>query len=145
MGGWLMLLVAEQIKDRLAGIIGIAPAPDFTDWAYTPAQQRVLGAGETLFEPNPYGPEPTPTYAGFYRDAVQHLRLERGIALSCPVRLVHGQRDDDVPWEISLRLAGALASDNVQVQLIKDGDHRMSRPCDIAVIEAAVAEFYRGS
>lgn len=143
MGGWLMLLVAEQLGDQLAGMIGIAPAPDFTRWGYNAAQQAMLAAGETIFEPNPYGPEPTPTYAGFYADAAQHMRLEAGIALTCPVHLIHGQRDDDVPWEISLQLAAALASDAVQISLIKDGDHRLSRPADIGVIEGAVAGFYR--
>lgn len=145
MGGWLMLLVAERLGSQLAGMIGIAPAPDFTLWGYTPAQQAVLAAGETIFEPNPYGPEPTPTYAGFYTDAAQHQRLEQAVALACPVQLVHGQRDSDVPWDISLQLAAALASDAVQVTLIKDGDHRLSRPQDIAVIESAVAAFYRGN
>ncbi len=143
MGGWLMLLVAEGLGERLAGLIGIAPAPDFTRWGYTPQQQAALAAGETIFEPNPYGPEPTPTYARFYADAAQHMRLEAGVALTCPVHLIHGQRDDDVPWDISLKLAAALASDAVQVTLIKDGDHRLSRPADIAVIEAAVAAFYQ--
>lgn len=143
MGGWLMLLVAEQLGDQLAGMIGIAPAPDFTRWGYNAAQQAMLAAGETIFEPNPYGPEPTPTYAGFYADAAQHMRLEAGIALTCPVHLIHGQRDDDVPWDISLQLAAALASDAVQISLIKDGDHRLSRPADIGVIEGAVAGFYR--
>jgi pimeloyl-ACP methyl ester carboxylesterase len=143
MGGWLMLLVAERLGTRLAGMIGIAPAPDFTRWGYAPAQQAMLAAGETVLEPNPYGPEPTPTYAGFYADAAQHMRLERGVALTCPVHLIHGQRDDDVPWDISLQLAAALASDAVQISLIKDGDHRLSRPADIAVIAGAVAGFYR--
>lgn len=143
MGGWLMLLVAERLRDQLAGMIGIAPAPDFTRWGYTAEQQAALAAGETIYEPNPYGPEPTPTYAGFYADAAQHMRLESGIGLICPVHLIHGQRDDDVPWEISLKLAAALASDAVQVTLVKDGDHRLSRPADIALIEGAVAGFYR--
>lgn len=142
MGGWLMLLVAEGLGTRLCGMIGIAPAPDFTRWGYTSEQQAALAAGETIFEPNPYGPEPTPTYAGLYADAAHHMRLESRIALTCPVHLIHGQRDDDVPWEISLKLAAALASDSVQVTLIKDGDHRLSRPADIAVIERAVAAFY---
>ena len=142
MGGWLMLLVAEHLGARLAGMIGIAAAPDFTRWGYTPAQQAMLAAGETVFEPNPYGPEPTPTHAAFYADAAQHMRLESGAALTAPVHLIHGQRDDDVPWEVSLKLAAALASDAVQVTLIKDGDHRLSRASDIAVIAGAVAAFY---
>lgn len=139
MGGWLMLLVAEALGERLRGLIGIAAAPDFTRWGYTAEQRDALAAGVTLFKPNPYGPEPTPTYPGFFADAESHLRFGEPIPLACPVRLIHGQRDEDVPWEISLKLAAALASDAVQVVLVKDGDHRLSRPQDIAAIEAAVA------
>ncbi len=142
MGGWLMLLVAARLKDRLAGLIGIAPAPDFTRWGYTEAQRAQLTAGETIYEPNPYGPDPTPTHAKFFADAECHLRLERDVNLTCPVRLIHGQRDADVPWDTSLRLAAALRSDDIQVTLIKDGDHRLSRPGDIALIKAIVAQFY---
>jgi pimeloyl-ACP methyl ester carboxylesterase len=142
MGGWLMLLVAEHLKHRLAGLIGIAPAPDFTRWGYTEAQRAQLTAGETIFEPNPYGPEPTPTYASFFADAECHLRLEQTIDLTCPVRLIHGKADGDVPWEISLRLKAALRSGDVQVTLVEDGDHRLSRPEDIALLKAIVAQFY---
>lgn len=142
MGGWLMLLVAEHLKHRLAGMIGIAPAPDFTRWGYSEQQRAKLAAGETIFEPNPYGPEPTPTHPGFFADAECHLRLERGIACACPVRLLHGKADADVPWDISMRLKAALGSADVQVTLIEDGDHRLSRISDIAALKAIVAEFY---
>jgi hypothetical protein len=143
MGGWLMLLVAEHLKHRLAGLIGIAPAPDFTRWGYSEAQRAQLAAGEVLHEPNPYGPEPTPTYPGFFADAECHLRLDAPIDLTCPVRLLHGKADDDVPWAVSLRLEAALRSDDVQVTVIEDGDHRLSRISDIAVLKAIVAGFYR--
>lgn len=142
MGGWLMLLVAERLKGRCVGLIGIAPAPDFTRWGYTEVQRAQLAAGETIYEPNPYGPEPTPTYASFFADAECHLRLEQVIDLTCPVRLIHGKADADVPWEISLKLKAALRSDDVQVTLIEDGDHRLSRPEDIALLKAIVAQFY---
>lgn len=142
MGGWLMLLVAEHLRGRAIGLIGIAAAPDFTHWGYTEAQRASLAAGETIYEPNPYGPEPTPTYPKFFADAECHLRLERAIDLTCPVRLIHGKCDEDVPWEVSLRLKAALRSDDVQVTLIEDGDHRLSRDSDIAAITAIVAEFY---
>ncbi len=142
MGGWLMLLVAEHLKHRLAGLIGIAPAPDFTRWGYSEEQRAALAAGETIFEPNPYGPEPTPTHAKFFADAECHLRLESMIDLGCPVRLLHGKADADVPWEISLRLKAMLKSGDVQVTLVEDGDHRLSRDNDIALLKAIVAEFY---
>lgn len=142
MGGWLMLLVAEHLKHRLAGLIGIAPAPDFTRWGYSEEQRAQLAAGETIYEPNPYGPEPTPTHARFFADAECHLRLERQIDITCPVRLIHGKQDADVPWEISLRLKAALRSDDVQVTLVEDGDHRLSRESDIALLKALVAGFY---
>ena len=142
MGGWLMLLVAERLGGRLAGMIGIAAAPDFTRWGYSEEQRAKLAAGETIFEDNPYGPEPTPTHAGFYRDAEAQLRLESEIAIDCPVHLLHGQRDADVPWEISMRLAKSLRSDAVQVTLVKDGDHRLSREQDIALLKRTVASFY---
>lgn len=134
MGGWLMLLVGLALGERLAGLIGIAAAPDFTDWGYEAAQQARLVAGETIFEDNPYGPEPTPTHAEFWADGQDQRLLEGPIALSCPVRLLHGQRDPDVPWELALTLAEQLHSDDVQVTLIKDGDHRLSRDSDIALL-----------
>ncbi len=142
MGGWLMLLVAEHLKHRLAGMIGIAPAPDFTRWGYSEAQRAQLLAGETIYEPNPYGPEPTPIHASFFADAECHVRLEGGIDITCPVRLLHGKADEVVPWDVSLRLKSALRSDDVQVTLIEDGDHRLSRDSDIAALKAIVADFY---
>jgi pimeloyl-ACP methyl ester carboxylesterase len=142
MGGWLMLLVAEHLKHRCAGMIGIAAAPDFTRWGYTEEQRAALAAGETIYEPNPYGPEPTPTHAKFFADAECHLRLESAIDIACPVRLIHGKADADVPSDVSLRLKTALKSGDVQVTLIEDGDHRLSRDSDIAALKAIVAEFY---
>ncbi|MFM7349864.1 MAG: alpha/beta hydrolase family protein [Erythrobacter sp.] len=142
MGGWLMLLVAEHLKHRVAGLVGIAAAPDFTQWGYTEEQRARLAAGESIFEHNPYGPEPTPTHPGFFADAECHLRLDRTIDLACPVRLLHSKADADVPYAISLRLKAALRSGDVQVTLVDDGDHRLSRDSDIALLKAVVAEFY---
>jgi pimeloyl-ACP methyl ester carboxylesterase len=134
MGGWLMLLVALALPARAAALVGIAAAPDFTEWGLDAAQKAALEAGETLLEENPYGPEPTPTYPGFFADACGHLVLSGKIALDCPVRLLHGQRDSDVPFDVSLRLARHLRSEDVQVVLVKDGDHRLSREPDIALL-----------
>lgn len=139
MGGWLMLLCGLALDRRLTGLVGIAAAPDFTDWGYDEIQKTKLAAGETIHEDNPYGYDPTPTHPGFWADGETHRVLASEIALDCPVRLLHGQRDADVPWEISLRLAGALRSDDVQVTLIKGGDHRLSRESDIDLLLLTVA------
>lgn len=134
MGGWLMLLVALRIPDRIASLVGIAAAPDFTAWGFSDEQQAELLAGETVLEENAYGPQPTPTYPGFWADGQANLLLGGEIALDCPVRLLHGQQDADVPCELALRLAKALRSGDVQVTLVKDGDHRLSRDADIALL-----------
>lgn len=139
MGGWLMLLVALELPLKIKGLIGIAAAPDFTDWGFSDAQKQNLAAGEILFEDNPYGPEPTPTYPAFWADGQANRLLDTEIPLLCPVRLIHGQADPDVPWQVALRLAEALRSADVQVHLVKDGDHRLSRPQDLALLLTAVA------
>jgi pimeloyl-ACP methyl ester carboxylesterase len=139
MGGWLMLLAGQRSGDGLAGLVGIAAAPDFTDWGYATQQKEQLRAGEAVFEDNPYGPEPTPTHPAFWSDGEDHRLLGGTIDLRCPVRLLHGQEDADVPPEISLRLAASLASSDVQVTLIKGGDHRLSRDGDIALLLRTVA------
>ena len=142
MGGWLMLLVARALGASLKALVGIAAAPDFTDWGFDPAQKALFATGETLYEDNPYGPEPTPTHAGFWADGQANRLLGGEIALTCPVRLLQGQRDDDVPWQTALALAAALRSDDVQVVLIKDGDHRLSREADIALLLRTVDALY---
>jgi pimeloyl-ACP methyl ester carboxylesterase len=144
MGGWLMLLVGLALGERLTGLVGIAPAPDFTRWGFTDAQKTAIRDEGVLYQPNPYGPEPTPTWASLYDDGVGHELLGGEIAITCPVRLLHGLADDDVPWEISLKLAKALRSDDVRVTLIKDGDHRLSREADMALLLDAVEEVAGG-
>ena len=134
MGGWLMLLCGLELGARLAGMIGIAAAPDFTDWGYDRAQKAKLQAGKTVLENNPYGYDPTPTHPLFWADGEANRMLENELAIDCPVRLIHGQCDADVPWELSLRLAARLRSADVQLTLIKDGDHRLSRDADIALL-----------
>ncbi len=148
MGGWLMLMIGATLGERLAGMIGIAAAPDFTRWGYTEEQRGTLERGETVLEDNPYGTDPTPMHPGFFTDAEANLMLanpvlKRTIPIHCPVRLLHGQADADVPWEVSLQLCAALDTDDIQVTLVKDGDHRLSRPQDIALLLAQVASFYQ--
>jgi pimeloyl-ACP methyl ester carboxylesterase len=139
MGGWLMLLVGEKLGDRLRGLVGIASAPDFTDWGRSEEDKARLDAGESVFDANPYGPEPTPMHAGFWADGQTQRRLDREIPLDCPVRLIHGFEDEDVPWEVSQRLVVALRSRDVHLTLVKGGGHRLSREEDIALLLRTVA------
>ena len=134
MGGWLMLLIALELGNRLKAMVGIAAAPDFSDWGFTPDQKAALRAGETTFEDNPYGPEPTPTHAHFWQDAETHKLLNAPVNITCPIRLLHGQQDADAPWETSMALAKQLRSDDIQLTLVKTGDHRLSRDSDIKLL-----------
>jgi pimeloyl-ACP methyl ester carboxylesterase len=139
MGGWLMLLAARRLGSRVTALVGVAAAPDFTGWGYDAAQKARLAAGETLLLDNLYGPEPTPVHAAFWADGEALHQLDGEIPFDGPVRLLHGQEDGDVPPEISLRLAAALRSQDVQVTLVKGGDHRLSREQDIALLLHTVA------
>jgi pimeloyl-ACP methyl ester carboxylesterase len=139
MGGWLMVLLGRALGARLAGLVGIAAAPDFTDWGFSQDQQDRLAKGETLYESGPYDPEPTPFHTGFWADGQARRVLDSEIAIDCPVRLLHGQDDADVPPEIAFRLARALRSQDVQVTLVKGGDHRLSRDSDLALLLRTVA------
>ncbi len=143
MGGWLMLLVALALGERVAGIAGIAAAPDFTDWGFDDARKAELAEKTVIYEDNPYGPEPMPTYLKLWEDGEANKLLGKEIPINCPVRLLHGQRDADVPWQISMQLAEKLRSDDVQIRLVKDGDHRLSRPQDIDLLIEAVSGLMR--
>lgn len=144
MGGWLMLLLGMALGDRLAGLVGIASAPDFTEWGRSETDKAKLAGGEIVYDENPYGPDPTPMHPRFFTDAQAQVLLGGEIAVDASVRLIHGQRDADVPWETSLRLAGTLRSDDVQVTLVKDGDHRLSREQDIALLLRTVDALSKG-
>ena len=139
MGGWLALLVALAIPDRVAGLVGIAAAPDFTQWGFTDAEKAKLKEEGQIVEPTPYGDQPYVTTLGFWESGQAKLVLGGPIAIDCPVRLLQGQADPDVPWSTALDLAAALRSSDVQTLLIKDGDHRLSRDADIALLIRAVA------
>ena len=133
MGGWLALLAARARPERVAGIVGVAAAPDFTDWGFDEASRALLHTEGRLVEASPYGGE-TVTTRGFWESGQAHLLLGGEIAIDAPVRLLHGQEDADVPWQIAVRTAARLRSADVQTTLIKDGDHRLSRPQDIALL-----------
>jgi len=141
MGGWLMLLAALARPERIAGLVGIAAAPDFTDWGYSQEQKLEILSKGRLEEASPYGPEPTVITRGFWQSGETHRLLQGPMAIDCPVRLLHGQRDPDVPWHHSTHLASLLRSDDVQVTLVKDGDHRLSREQDIALLLRTVESF----
>ncbi len=139
MGGWLMLLAALARPARVAGLVGIAAAPDFTHWGFSQeAKMRILSDGR-LEQPNPYGEAPTVTTRAFWESA-EALRLLHGpIDVDCPVRLLHGQQDEAVSWTWSLELMKLLRSADVQATFVKDGDHRLSRDSDLALLVATVS------
>jgi pimeloyl-ACP methyl ester carboxylesterase len=121
MGGWLALHVALLRPERIRALVGIAAAPDFTEWGF------------------PNGPDPKAITQAFWASG-QRLQLLGGeIAIDCPVRLVHGEKDEDVPLDIAFRLMRALRSADVQLLTIKGGGHRLSEPHEIEAIRATVA------
>ena len=141
MGGWLMLLVALAIPERVTGMVGIAAAPDFTDWGFSADEKATIESKGRLVRPlSPdYDGEPMSTSLAFWQSGQANRVLDDEIAVTCPVRLLHGQQDADVPWQVALRLAQALRSADVQVTLVKDGDHRLSRPSDITLLLRTIA------
>ncbi|CAH2604791.1 2-hydroxymuconic semialdehyde hydrolase [Rhodovastum atsumiense] len=141
MGGWIALLTALAMPERIAALVGIAAAPDFTEdlmWAAMapPERERLLREG-ALQVPSEYG-APTLITRGLIEDGRRHLLLRAPVPLTCPVRLLQGQRDADVPWETALRLAGRITGGDVQVVLVKDGDHRLSREQDLGLLVRTV-------
>ena len=138
MGGWIMLLAALTRPERVTALVGIAAAPDFTQWGFDDAQKAEIAMAGRLVEPSDYG-APMVTTQGFWNAGQRNLLLGSEIALDMPVRLLHGQCDNDVPWRQSLLLADRVRSADVQVVLVKDGDHRLSRPQDIALLIATIS------
>jgi pimeloyl-ACP methyl ester carboxylesterase len=149
MGGWIALLLAREIANRpesrasLAGLVLIAPAPDFTEqlmWnGFSPEIRQEIQTKGVWLRPSQYG-DPYPITRALIEEGRNHLLLGSAIKAGCPVRILQGAQDPDVPWRHAFALTQRLPSDDVVLTMIQDGDHRLSRPQDIARIIAAVAE-----
>jgi pimeloyl-ACP methyl ester carboxylesterase len=141
MGGWIAFLAAMARPGRIAALVGIAAAPDFTQrlmWdAMTLSERAALERDGVLYVPSQYG-DPTPITRALIEDGANHLVLTGHIPIHCPVRLLHGQADPDVPWELALRIAEQVATQDARVILVKDGDHRLSRLADLALLRQTV-------
>lgn len=151
MGGWLALLLARELKARspaaasVAGLVLIAPAVDFTEelmWnKFPPEVKRQIETEGAWQRPSQYSEAPYPITRGLIEEGRKHLLLGGLIETGCPVRILQGVQDPDVPWRHAVELSSRLARDDVVLTLVKDGDHRLSRPEDIERLIAAVAEF----
>ena len=148
MGGWIMLLVARRLIDRVVGLLGIAAAPDFTEdlmWRELDAEQRdtLLTDGEIYLDSD-YVDDPYPITRKLIDDGRDHLQLSAPIPLRCPVRLIHGLADPDVPRQTSLTLADSLKSTDVLIKLIKDGGHRLSEAEQLVEISSTLISLFAG-
>ena len=134
MGGWIAIHAALRRKDRVQALLGIAAAPDFTEWGFTVEEKETLNADGKLERPNPYGPEPSVTYLGFAASGAAHRLLYSPIDLTIPIRLVHGELDEEVTVGVPIKLLADLRSSDVQLRLIKGAGHRLSEPHEIHAI-----------
>lgn len=139
MGGWIALLAVLARPERIAAYVGIAAAPDFTEdmmWAgFSEDIRETLRTDGVYYEPSEYEEGPLPISYSLIEEGRDHLLLRAPIALSCPVRLIQGMRDTSVPWQTALKIAEQVATDDVEVSLVKGGDHRLSEPADIARLQ----------
>ncbi|MEP9367553.1 alpha/beta fold hydrolase [Xanthobacter sp. VNH20] len=149
MGGWMALLLARTLaargERRLKALVLIAPAPDFTEdlmWARFPAEaQRAILETGRYERPSEYSAEPYVITRALIEDGRQRRVLGAPFAVGCPVRILQGAQDEDVPWQHAMRLVSCLAEDDVVFSLVKDGDHRLSRPEDLERLTAVLEEF----
>lgn len=140
MGGWIGLLVAQKLLPRVTGFIGIAAAPDFTDWvwrAHMTEAERALCRAQGYID-TPDGDLMT---LALFEDGAQHLIFDKPLNLPCPVTLLQGKLDREVPYEVAKKLAGHITPTPAKLILIDDGDHRLARDQDLRVLEEVVARF----
>ncbi len=142
MGGWIVLLLALARPERVAGLVGVAAAPDFTEdliWSTLDDEgRRTLAETGEIVMPCDYGDDPYPITMDLIEEGRDHLLLREPIALGCPLHLLQGMRDEDVPWRTALQITELVEGERVTVELVKDGDHRLSRDEDLARLCAAV-------
>jgi pimeloyl-ACP methyl ester carboxylesterase len=151
MGAWLALLLVRELARRktasasVVGLVLVAPAVDFTEelmWKrFPPEVKREIEQAGGFTRPSPYSAEPYLITRGLIEEGRRHLLLDGMIETGCPVRILHGVQDADVPWQHAVELTARFAQDDVVLTLVKDGDHRLSRPADIERLIAAVTEF----
>ncbi|MDO6415904.1 alpha/beta hydrolase [Sphingomonas sp. BIUV-7] len=139
MGGWQMLLAALARPERVVGLVGIAAAPDFTEWGFDETMRETLAEDGLIVEESAYSETPSITTLGLWESGQDLLLLDGEIGFDGPVRLIHGLDDADVPPSIAFRLGRALRSVDVQTILVKGGDHRLSRPQDLNLLVRTVA------
>lgn len=143
LGGWIMLLLAAARPQRIKALIGIAAAPDATEdlmWAqFPPAVRQTIERDGSARIPSAYSEQGYLITRKLIDDGRQHLVMRSAIPFDGPVRLLHGMRDDDVPWQRSLALAERLAAADARITLVKDGDHRLSRDADLAMLMRTLA------
>jgi pimeloyl-ACP methyl ester carboxylesterase len=139
MGGWLALHAALKRPDRVKAVVGIAAAPDFTDWGITPEERQSLVETARFERPNVEGGPPQVTHARFVASGTSLRLLHNPVAIACPVRLIHGDKDEDVPVGVPFKLLDSIHSGDVQLTLIKWGDHRLSKPHEIETIVRTIA------
>jgi pimeloyl-ACP methyl ester carboxylesterase len=139
MGGWLALHAALKRPDRVKGVVGIAAAPDFTDWGITPAERESLVATARFERPGHDGAPPQVTHARLVASGTALRLLRSPILIGCPVRLVHGDKDEEVPIGVPIKLLEDIHSGDVQLTIIKWGDHRLSKPHEIETIVRTIA------
>lgn len=142
MGGWIMLSIASELRARLAGLVGIAVAPDFTQeliWPeLSPAEQAQMRRDGHLLRPSRYSAEPDILTLRLIEEGADHRVLDKPLAVDCPVHLLHGTADPEVPWQLAQRALDHIETPDGTLTLIKDGDHRLSTEREIARLIATI-------